>query len=103
MSDHGQYETIPLPLFSPSKPNEGVHVAVDFKGPFVKPLIIVWRKHRSVVEKVHDVKRVTSNGKSLWLFMVSDNINCYSLHFDPENLRWTLIEIYPIASRPNFD
>ncbi len=86
----------PLPTPPPTKVHEPIRVAVDFAGPKITPLAFVWSGKKYVVEKVNIVYKRRDGARELWCFAVSDNANSYVLLYDPENLRWTLEEVYTL-------
>lgn len=94
MSDRGQRQTLPLPTSVPEKVNEAIRVAVDFAGPKVRPLAFVWSGKKYTIEKVNLMYKRQLGDRFLWCFAVSDSANSYVLLYDPEDMRWTLEEIY---------
>ena len=94
MSDRGQHQALPLPTSVPEKIRESVRVAVDFSGPKVRPMAFMWSGKKYVVEKVNLVYKRQHGDRFLWCFAVSDEVNSYVLLYDPEDLSWTLEEIY---------
>lgn len=85
-----------LPTAPPTKVHEPVRVAVDFAGPKVRPLAFVWNHKKYVVDKVNLVYKRRDGARQLWCFAVSDAANSFVLLYDPENLRWTLEEVYTL-------
>lgn len=85
-----------FPTPPPTKIREPIRVAVDFAGPKIKPLAFVWSGKKYIVEKVNLVYKRKDGHRELWCFAVSDAANSYVLLYDPDNLRWTLDEVYTL-------
>ncbi len=85
-----------LPVSPPTKIREPIRVAVDFAGPKIHPLAFVWNGRKYVVQKVNLVYKRRDGNRELWCFAVSDAANSYVLLYDPENMRWTLEEVYTL-------
>lgn len=86
----------PLPAATPVKVGEPVRVAVDFQGSKIRPLAFVWGAKKYIVKKVNLVYKRRHGDGYQWCFAVSDASNSYVLLYDPENLRWTLEEVYSL-------
>lgn len=86
----------PFPTPPPTKVREPVRVAVDFAGPKVKPLAFLWRGRKYTIAKVNLVYKRREGDRNLWCFAVSDEANSYVLLYDPDQLRWTLEEVYTL-------
>ena len=91
---HMRQDAFPTP--PPTKVHDPIRVAVDFAGPKITPLAFVWSGKKYVVEKVNLVYKRRDGARELWCFAVSDNVNSYVLLYDPDNLRWTLEEVYTL-------
>ncbi len=86
----------PLPAATPIKVREPVRVAVDFHGAKIRPLAFVWGAKKYTVEKVNLVYKRRHGDGYQWCFAVSDKVNSFVLLYDPENLHWTLEEVYSL-------
>ncbi len=85
-----------FPTPPPTKIREPIRVAVDFAGSKITPLAFVWSGKKYVVEKVNLVYKRRDGARELWCFAVSDAANSYVLLYDPQNMRWTLEEVYTL-------
>lgn len=93
MPNRDQPHQVPLPQGSPISVQEPVRVAVDFRGPTVRPLAFVWRNRKITVSKTNMVFKRQQGDRFVWCFAVSDEANSYVLRYDPETMRWTLEEV----------
>lgn len=93
MSSRGQPRQSPLPHGSPVKVDEPVRVAVDFRGPDVRPLAFLWRGRKITVDKVNMTFKRQHGDRWVRCFAVSDEANAYILRYDPEDMRWVLEEV----------
>lgn len=90
----------PLPGFrsSPETIREPVRVVVDFSPVRgvgrVKPLAFLWAGRKYTVAKLNLRYKRPHGKRFVWCFAVSDHANSYVLVYDPEELHWTLEEIY---------
>ncbi len=82
-----------LPQGQAIKVGESVRIAVDFRGPTVRPLAFLWRSKKVVVQHVNLVFKRQLGDRFVWCFAVSDEANSYVLRYDPETMRWTLEEV----------
>ena len=82
-----------LPQGAPVSVQEPVRVAVDFRGPVVRPLAFLWRGRKITVDRVNMTFKRQVGDRFVWCFAVSDNANSYVLRYDPETMRWTLEEV----------
>jgi hypothetical protein len=96
MSNRGQRQQIALPTSSPEKVNQPIRVAVDFRGPEVKPLAFMWNGRKYLIDKVNLRFKRQHGDHWQWCFAVSDAANSYILLYDPEDMRWTLEEVYEL-------
>jgi hypothetical protein len=85
---------LPLPSASVIEVHERVRIAVDFRGPKVRPLAFLWRNRKIVVKKTNMVFKRQHGNKWYWCFAVSDETNNYVLRYEPEEMVWTLEEVY---------
>jgi len=86
----------PSPVATPIRVHEPIRVAVDFQGTKIRPLAFVWGAKKYVIEKVNLVYKRRHGDGYQWCFAVSDKTNSYVLLYDPENLQWTLEEVYTL-------
>ncbi len=86
----------PMPTATPIKVGEPIRVAVDFQGSKIRPLAFVWGQKKYVIEKVNLVYKRRHGAGYQWCFAVSDASNSYVLLCDPEELKWTLEEVYTL-------
>lgn len=85
---------LPLPSAGPIEVHEQVRVVVDFRGPKVRPLAFLWRNRKITITKTNMVFKRQHGDRWNWCFAVSDEGNNYVLRYEPEEMRWTLEEVY---------
>ncbi len=85
-----------FPSATPIRVGEPIRVAVDFQGSKIRPLAFVWGQKKYTIEKVNLVYKRRHGDGYQWCFAVSDAANSYVLLCDPEELRWTLEEVYTL-------
>lgn len=82
--------------------HESVRMAVDFlpagttNTRRVRPLAFLWGGRKYAVKRVNLVYKVPHGNRYRWSFAVSDEANSYVFLYDPEDMSWTLEEVYAL-------
>ncbi len=83
---------------SPEPIHEPVRVVVDFSplpgAQRVRPLAFLWGGKKYHIKKLNLRYKRQHGKRFVWCFAVSDEANNYTLEYDPEELQWTLTEVY---------
>lgn len=94
----------PPPGFSasPEPIHEPIRVVVDFSpaggAERIKPLAFLWSGRKYTVARLNLRYKRPHGKRFVWCFAVSDAENSYVLVYDPEELTWTLEELYEQAT-----
>ena len=74
--------------------NDPIDVVVDFVENRVRPLSFRWAGSSYTIEKVNLIHSTREGAKKVFFFSVSDQENAFKLRFDPESLKWHIMELY---------
>lgn len=76
------------------KIEEPIDARVSFKEGETRPCFFSWQGKKYEIEEVSLVHKEKKDGKYRWYFSCFDGINYFKLCFCPQELNWTLEELY---------
>jgi hypothetical protein len=74
--------------------NEPIDVVAKFIKNKLVPIKFFWKGREIVIHKINLTWSSFEGRNKFYFFAVSDSANYFKLHFNSDNLSWTLLESY---------
>jgi hypothetical protein len=76
------------------KIEESIDILVSFEKGKPRPRLFSWQGKEYKIQEVTLVHKERDNGEPKWYFSCFDGINYFKLCFCPQDLSWSLKELY---------